>query len=317
MMPSSRQEAWVLDQLTKSAFFHQKLHEWGMLEVSDALEAIKGETLDWNLATLNISQSAWEKIIHRGIKPIIVFAHPDILITVPRSLSYYRMLSMVSQKSMGQIGLSSTLFEQKSVFPKQEKAEAVARRLNSLVSNLIETDEKIDVREFNLWRGMAAGAQAQGSWQNTKGNEAEIVIKGMLQRRLREKNLLLNEISSADENDRYVRLKLTDNRLIIFGDEPDIAFFDGGEILVAIEVKGGIDKAGVLERIGAAIKSLSRAKEENPKAATILLVQGVSVTEQAIHDLKTNRAAVNHWFTVEEILDDERRRDLFFNLLNI
>jgi hypothetical protein len=162
---------------------------------------------------------------------------------------------------------------------------------------------------------MAAGAQAQGSWQNTKGNEAEIIIKGMMQRRLREKDLIINDPSDADE--RYLRIKLTDNRLVIFGDEPDIAFFDESEVLIAIEVKGGIDKAGVLERIGAAIKSLSRAKEENHKATTILLIQGVSVTGQAIHDLKTNQATVNHWFTVEEILDDEQRRELLFNLLNI
>ena len=57
-------------------------------------------------------------------------------------------------------------------------------------------------------------------------------------------------------------LQLKDNRRIEFADEPDIAIYLGDQIKVAIEVKGGIDTAGVLERIGAALKSLSRAKAE-------------------------------------------------------
>ena len=85
----------------------------------------------------------------------------------------------------------------------------------------------------------------------------------------------------------------------------------------AVEIKGGIDKAGVLERVGAAIKSLRRAKEENPKSITILVMQAVSITQQAIEDLKSNRDAVNYWFTVEELIEDENKRETFFGLLNI
>src|SRR5260370_798078 len=75
---------------------------------------------------------------------------------------------------------------------------------------------------------------------------------------------------------------LTEGRGVTFGDEPDIAFFRDGKTVLAVEVKGGIDKAGVLERVGAALKSLSRARQENPDAVTILIVQGVSVSQQAI-----------------------------------
>ena len=49
-----------------------------------------------------------------------------------------------------------------------EIALHISKHLNKIVSILIEHDEKIDAREFDLWRGMAAGSQAQGSWQNTK-----------------------------------------------------------------------------------------------------------------------------------------------------
>src|SRR5262249_29629945 len=105
-MPSSKKQAWSLDQLTKSAFFHQKLHQWHLIEIASAIEAVKGEALDWTLDHLNISQKAWGKVIHRGIRPVVVFAHPQVLMTVGRSVGYYRMLAMVSQKSMNNIGLS-------------------------------------------------------------------------------------------------------------------------------------------------------------------------------------------------------------------
>ena len=226
-----------------------------MVEVSDAIEAVKGENLEWDLTLLKISQSAWDKIIHRGIKPITIFAHPDIMTTVSRSVSYYRMISMVSHKSMSQIGLSSSPYEKDNVFPSQEKALAMAQRLNEIISSLIEADEKIDAREFILWRGMAAGSSAQGSWQNTKGDRAEIVIKGMLKRRFREEKLLPAQ-DMGDDEDRYSHVTLTDSRVVVFGDEPDIAIFQEGKTSVVVEIKGGIDTAGVLERVGAAIKSL-------------------------------------------------------------
>lgn len=98
MASSNRREAWLLDQLSKSEFFHQKLHEWGMLETANLIEQIKGETLTWNFDDLGISTTAWNKVIHRGIKPVIVFAHPQILMNISRAVGYYRMLAMVSQK---------------------------------------------------------------------------------------------------------------------------------------------------------------------------------------------------------------------------
>ncbi len=255
-MASSKQQAWLLDQMTKSEFFHQKLHLWGLLEIADAIDSIQGEELDWNLTELSISQKAWDKVIHRGIKPVIVFAHPEVLQSIVHSTSYYRMLAMVSQKSMGNTIGSVLRFEQQRVIPAPQKALEIAQHLNQIVSNLIETDESIDAREFILWRGMAAGAQAIGSWNNSKGDEGEIVVKGLLQHRLVESGLL-TDTASVTENARFLRLILNDGRVIVFGDEPDIAFYRDDQTLVAVEIKGGIDSAGVLERIGAALKSLS------------------------------------------------------------
>ncbi len=309
--PSGDYKAWSLDQLTKSEFFHQKLHEWGLLVVAAKIEKTKGETLDWDLSQLGITKQAWDKIIHRGIKPAIVFAHPFVLKSVSGSVGYYRMLAMVSQKSMNRVRLSITRYEASKDKPDDATALGIAKHLNQIISRLVEFDEKINAHEFDLWRGMAAGSQAQGSWQNTKGNRVEVIVKGILQRRLREKALV------TDEKEDASKMQLKDGRVFIFADEPDVAIYQNNKILAAVEIKGGIDTAGVLERVGAAIKSLRRAREENPRSTTILILQGVSITQRAKHDLEINREAVNHWFSIEDVLESESKREEIFGLLGI
>ena len=160
-------DVWTLDQLAKSAFFHRKLHEWKLLEIAEQLETVRGEGLLWS--DLNIAEPAWNKVIHRGIKPVIVFAHPHVLRTVPGSAGYYRMLAMVSQKSMKRIGINLDSYEAGRPLTDEVGVLAAAQHLNRIISALIELDETLNAREFDLWRGMAAGSQAQGSWQNNKG----------------------------------------------------------------------------------------------------------------------------------------------------
>lgn len=300
MTSSSKRDAWLIDQLAKSELFHQKLHEWGMLEVADRIDRVKGEELEWD--ELSISDKAWNKAIHQGIKPVIIFAHPHVLNMGSRSVSYYRMLAMVSQKSMNQVGLPVSRYEQENNFHDEQMAREIAQHFNTIISHLVEADEQIDCREFDIWRGMAAGTQAQGSWQNIKGQKLELIIQEMIQNRLRTQNLLANQTSERSQ------IPLTDGRLVVFADEPDIAIYqqtdEQQKIIAAIEIKGGIDSAGVLERIGAAIKSLSRVKAENPDSMTMLILQEVSVTYKAQEDLTRNQNIVNDWLTIEEIINN-------------
>jgi len=62
-----------------------------------------------------------------------------------------------------------------------------------MISALVEADEEINVREFDLWRGMASGSQAQGSWQNHKGASAEVAIREVVLRRLQERGFVTGE----------------------------------------------------------------------------------------------------------------------------
>ena len=47
-MTMNKQRSWLVDQLAKSEFFHQKLHEWELLEVAGQIDQIKGEQLSWD-----------------------------------------------------------------------------------------------------------------------------------------------------------------------------------------------------------------------------------------------------------------------------
>ena len=315
-MQTEKQRAWALDQLQKSIFFHQRLHEWQLLEVAQQIEGISGDSLSWELADLSITELAWNRIIHSGIKPIIVFAHPTVLASVNRSVGYYRMLAMVSQKSMGQIGLASTQYEQTERLPSAEAAHRIARRLNTLICALIEEEQEIESREFDLWRGMAAGSQAQGSWQNRKGDLIEEIMRRDLVSQLYRVGLMERD-KPVDIRSRAVELNLVDGRIVRMGSEPDIEVFTKGRIQAAVEVKGGIDPAGVLERVGAAIKSLRRSKENSPGAITILVMTAVSLSAQAKSDIESSRLSVNYLFTVEDILHDAERKAEYYSILGL
>jgi len=313
-MPSNMEKnSWTIDQITKSEFFHQKLHEWGLLKIAYELEGIKGEDLDWNLEALNVTTNAWNKVIHRGIKPIRVFAHPEVLKQNPKRVGYYRMLAMVSQKSMARVRLSVNRYESARGSLSDDAAKEISKHLNKIVSILIEHDEKIDAREFDLWRGMAAGSQAQGSWQNIKGDRAEVVVKEVIERRVRAKELVFEEISHG----KTETLKLKDGRILILGSEPDIGVYKDDLIQVAIEIKGGIDPAGVLERFGATLKSLRRAKQENQKSITILIMQGVSLTSKAKEEIGKSKAVIDYFFTIEDVVGNEDVRKHLFKILKI
>lgn len=217
---------------------------------------------------------------------------------------------------MGQVGLASTHYEQTEKLPSAEAARRIARRLNALICALIEQDREIERREFDLWRGMAAGSQAQGSWQNRKGDLIEEIMRRDLLSQLYRVGLIETD-NPVDIRTRAIELNLVDGRTVRMGSEPDIEVFTKGRIQAAVEVKGGIDPAGVLERVGAAIKSLRRSKETSPGAITILVMTAVSLSAQAKNDIESSRLSVNYLFTVEDILHDAERKAEYYSILGL
>ncbi|HID84796.1 MAG TPA: XcyI family restriction endonuclease [Anaerolineales bacterium] len=307
--------SWALDQILKGAFFHQKLHEWGLLEILEQIVAIghrEAANWSWPQQALGISPRAWNKVIHQGIEPVKVFAHPRVLVSVAGAVGYYRMLALVSQKSMRNVGLPVESFElPQSRLPDEETALRLARHFNHLISRLVEEEtHSLREEEFLLWRGMAAGAQAQGSWQNRKGAIAEEWVR----QRLREHLVHLGwKKQPLPRGEAWTG----EAKTVVFSSEPDVEVRQEGRLIGAVEIKGGIDKAGVLERLGAAVKSLRRAKDEDPAAMTILILTAASLTEQAKQDLHMQRQVVNRWYTLEQLLQDPQTWQKFLDELRL
>ncbi len=161
-----------------------------------------------------------------------------------------------------------------------------------------------------MWRGMAAGSQAQGSWGNKKGDDAEEGIRSIVKLRLREKELVCDAVGHTD------KFPLKDGRTIVFASDPDIACYRSGTIEVVVEIKGGIDTAGVHERYGAIGKSFEKPKKSNRNCTTVLVIQAVSLTQTA-RDVISSNNAIDYWFTLEDILADPNKRNEFLTLLGI
>ena len=101
------------------------------------------------------------------------------------------------------------------------------------------------------------------------------------------------------------------------GSEPDIGIYEDDLIQIVVEIKGGIDPAGVLERFGAALKSLRRAKQENPNSITILIMQGVSLTSKAMKEINRSKSIIDYFFTIEDVIGNEDARKHLFKILKV
>ena len=79
--------------------------------------------------------------------------------------------------------------------------------------------------------------------------------------------------------------------------DPDIEFQQNGIIVATIEIKGGKDSAGALERLGAMTKSF----ENTPSASANILIAGVITGEMRHRLKKTGKVAP---FLLDDVVSD-------------
>jgi len=218
------------------------------------------------------------------------------------------MLAMVSQKSMDGVELDTKSYELGKRQLDEQTARQIARHLNQVICRVVETEvePRVDARELDLWRAMAAGSQAQGAWQNAKGSKYEVIIRQLIIAQLASRNLIAEQDAS--------RLTLHDEREVIFGADPDISLRKGGNLLAAVEVKGGIDPAGAHERLGASIKTLRDCRARESSCVTLLLLRKGTLTSGLEERLSQSKEDITRWFTIEDLLDDEKVLDEFIDL---
>lgn len=221
---------------------------------------------------LMISSAAWDHVQSLYIEPKIVFAHPILLRAHPSTSLYYRGMALLSLKRVKQ-GTASSVDSWEAGSNKnpirEDSARKVASLYNTMISSIIEGSSKWTLD--NGYRNIVAtmGISFDGMFRNQIGDIAEKLVKNRLVEWLKAKGLLPED---CPDHGGYL---LPRDTIMNFGSEPDIDFTRGDHLVATIEVKGGRDPAGALERLGAMTKSF----KETPPDCVNFLVAGIITTE--------------------------------------
>ena len=271
-----------------------------------------------------ISHGAWEHVRHLNLNPVSVFCPSDMLVEEPFVSLYYRGISGLSLKEV-QIQARSVVSWEVEPEVRRRKprvtaaaAAQVAGLYNSVISSIIEntTDWTLE----NGYRNMIAslGITFDGSMRNTIGRIPEQRIRRLLLQHAFERGLLrsptyrdVDELPSEPPNEKY---SLTDNVVMAFSSEPDVAFRRGDSLEATIEIKGGIDPAGALERLGGAQKSADAALAQNAHCKNFLIA-GV-ITPRMRERLDQRRLFEKDFLLVELLYDEVRRSEFFDEIFN-
>ena len=181
----------------------------------------------------------------------------------------------------------------------------MARLYNAAISSIIEGASGWTLE--NGYRNIIAnmGIGLDGTFRNIIGRDAEALIKARIANWLRDFGLICEVDESGTE------FLLPRGYSMRFGSEPDVLFRredpDGAARDVAtIEIKGGKDPAGALERLGAMQKSF----EATPPSCVNMLIAGVVTPEMRT---RLNRMGVDKVFLLDALSHDGESWTEFVN----
>lgn len=325
-------EAHKINYRLRSTFFYRRLHEYHTFEFPSIIKELLKHASNFNwddYKKWGITQQAFDLIQKSGLEMIQVFSNPRLLRENPKLVAYYRNVAVLSQKATKYlIQMDPIKFEDGNRTELPEKsALAFSRLFNEHISLIVESAfEKIEKLELQGILFASTGSQIDGSWRNAIGDEAEKAVHRLLvQEAIRKK--LLHAFIKKDDNS-IITLKdkrsekllknikeckgimLTNQRSILFSSEPDISVLDkNGETLLVIEVKGGIDPAGALERYGAAKKSLEESRRQNRKVKTCIIAS--CITNEVKTRMKRDRT-ISKYINLTEVITKPEKKESFF-----
>ena len=137
-------------------------------------------------------------------------------------------------------------------------------------------------------------------FRNEIGDIAEALIKSRILTWLKDRGL------NAPEDPPDRKYQLPNDTLMQFSSEPDISFARDGTLVATIEIKGGTDPAGALERLG----SMTKSFEETPRGCINILVAGVITREMRV---RLDDIGLVKVYLLDELAKDGERWDHFTN----
>jgi len=320
-------EANRLNYRLRSAFFYRKLKEYHTLAFPLMIaELLPIEHLyDWSdRNNWGIGEDPFSYIQgHPDLHLIQVFCHPKLLREYPTLVAYYRNIASLSQKSVGYLASIDIKKYENSRGNRhlltEVQAFSLARLFNIHISLIVDSSiQSFTKEELHGLMLASTGAQIDGSWRNKIGEEAEKVVQRLLVKEVKERDLLSALIpgfgtvvevynpAKLDEQlgniERYRGILLTNQTSILFSSEPDISLLNKqGTTAGVIEVKGGADPAGALERYGAAKKSFEESRHTNPTVKTILVASCIT---REVHTRIQQDPTITIYFNLTEMLSD-------------
>ena len=292
------------DAIVRAISISQLIGRKEDLRVRERIVEFQGQDDYEDCESLLIAEDAWRHVVRSQIFPRLVFAHPEVLRAIPDASLHYRGLALLSRKRVAEIAGSIERWERdpSGARPNYDAALRVCRLYNAVISSIIldNTDWTIENGYRNILATM--GITADGMMRNIIGQKAEKAIRDGILEWVRAYGLL-----AADEAmDSQGGWALKGGVLMRFGSEPDISFERNGAYAVLVEIKGGKDPAGALERLGAIQKTF----EEAPAQCKNFLVVGVvtSTMQTRLNELRIERV-----FNMDDLLQDAARRTEFMN----
>lgn len=279
--------------------------------------------LDWTpQADLMIAPATWEYVVRtRGYDPKLVFCHPKVLLAAPTTSLYYRGLTGLSIKAAkGYVGSIEGLEVGKPGSKlRDEKALKMAQLYNTFICTVIQGTADWTLEDGKRTVIATLGITLDGIMRNQVGSIAEARIRSLVWQWLQGNDLILSPTPSeapADEEPLPTTCELKGNIVMRFASEPDIAFFKRthrGLVLAAVvEIKGGTDPAGALERYGAATKSFQHALSENPRCKNFFL--SAIYTDELTRRIEADRL-VERPYDIIELLEQPNKREEFLQEL--
>lgn len=274
---------------------------------------------DWHdRADLGISATAWARVATAGLSPTVVFCHPDVVMDDPRLIAYYRGLAMLPHKGMSQLATATGGLEAGRGDLSRERSVKICRLINEVVGTVVENLPRFLELDASTVIRSTGAVTTDGRWRNAIGEEASRIVKEMIVRYLAEEALVESLEAKTGQRvespldarpDEVAAVQLTNGHSVHFASEPDIELRDAqGRLTDAIEVKGGLDPAGALERYGAAKKSFAKARARNSAVRTTLLMS--AITEE-VSARATQNTEVHDLIDLDGVLLDEAKRGLF------
>lgn len=329
-------EAHKINYRLRSTFFYRKLNEYHTYEFPETIYKLipLSEEYDWTKYNeWGITNDALKQIQKSDLKLIQVFTHPRLIREHPILVAYYRNVAVLSQKSVNYLsGIPPLKFEN----GKQEniteiQAAALSQLFNEHISLIIETAlEGFNNEHVKGLLFASTGAQIDGSWRNAIGVEAEKVVRTMLIKEAIDLSQLsafilsddnsgierFNENRIAEQLDRFEKFRgftLKNKKSVLFSSEPDISLIDtDGSTIAVIEIKGGTDPAGALERYGAAKKSFEEAIRNNVDVITLFVAS--CITPEVDNRVKQDQT-IKDYFNLTAILTIEEAKEKFLECI--